>query len=146
MNLGVIWITAIIVFAVLEAVTYQLVSAWFAIGAVGGLVTYLLGYDFNAQMIVFLILTVLSLCCLRPLSMKKLKAKGLKTNVETLAGQEIIITKTVDNINGQGEGKINGMTWTVRSVNNSIIPENQRALVEKVEGVKLIVRAKGEEK
>lgn len=144
MNLGVIWIVAIIVFAVLEAITYQLVSTWFAIGAVGGLITYLLGYDFNIQMIVFLVLTILTLCCLRPMSMKRLKAKGLKTNIDTLEGQEILITKAVDNINGQGEGKLNGMTWTVRSVNDSVIPENQKAVIEKIEGVKLIVRAKGE--
>jgi membrane protein implicated in regulation of membrane protease activity len=144
MNLGAIWIIAIIVFAVLEAVTYQLVSVWFAIGTVGGLITYLLGYKFNAQMIVFLILTILSLCCLRPLSMRTLKTKGIKTNVDTLVGKEIIITHAVNNIRGEGEGKVNGVTWTVRSTDGSVIEENKMAIVEKIEGVKLIVRAKGE--
>ena len=144
MTLEFIWITAVIVFGVLEAATYQLVSVWFAIGAVGGLIAKLLGFDFAIQMTVFLILSILSLCCLRPISMKWLKPKITKTNIDILAGQEILITETVDNINGRGKGKVNGMTWTVRSADNSVIPEDSLAIVEKVEGVKLIVKMKGE--
>lgn len=144
MSLGLIWIIAIVVFAVLELATYQLVSVWFTIGAVGGIIAYYLGYGFNVQMAVFLILSVLALISLRPLSVRKLKAKGLKTNIDSLAGQEILITKTVDNKKGEGEGKLNGMTWTVRSADGAVIPENNSAVVEKIEGVKLIVRAKGE--
>ncbi len=144
MTLEFIWITAVIVFGVLEAATYQLVSVWFAIGAVGGLIAKLLGFDFAIQMTVFLILSILSLCCLRPISMKWLKPKITKTNIDILAGQEILITETVDNINGRGKGKVNGMTWTVRSSDNCVIPEDSLAIVEKVEGVKLIVKMKGE--
>ena len=140
MDMSVIWIGAIIVFAVLEVVTYQLVSVWFAVGAVGGLITYLLGYEFNAQMAVFLLLTVIMLCLLRPLSMKHFKPKGLKTNVDGLIGKQILITEEVDNINGLGKGSVNGMTWTVRSIDGSKIAENTKATVEKIEGVKLIVR------
>ena len=105
MNLGVIWIIAIIVFAVLEAVTYQLISTWFAIGSVGGLVAYLLGFDFNVQMTVFLVLSIITLCCLRPLSVKKLKPKGLKTNTENIIGKEVLITETVDNTKECGKGR-----------------------------------------
>lgn len=144
MKLEFIWIAAIIVFGVLEAATYQLVSVWFAIGAIGGLIARLLGFDFAVQMAVFLILTALSLCCLRPISMKWLKPKIIKTNADNLIGQEVLITETVDNINGRGKGKINGMTWTVRSADNSEIPEKSLAVVEKIEGVKLIVKVKGE--
>lgn len=144
MTLEFIWITAVIVFGVLEAATYQLVSVWFAIGAVGGLIAKLLGFDFAIQMTVFLILSILSLCCLRPISMKWLKPKITKTNIDILAGQEILITETVDNINGRGKGKVNGMTWTVRSADNSVISEKSLAVVEKIEGVKLIVKVKGE--
>lgn len=139
MDMSVIWIIAIIVFAVFEAVTYQIVSVWFAIGAVGGLVTHLLGYDFTAQLAVFLLLSIIMLCCLRPLSVKYLKPKGLKTNVDDLIGREVLITEAVDNIAGKGKGSVNGMIWTVRSSDGSEIPEQTRARIEKIEGVKLIV-------
>ena len=144
MQLEIIWIIAIVVFGVLEAVTYQLVSIWFAIGAVGGLIARLLGFDFAVQMTVFLAFAALSLCCLRPVSMKWLKPKIIKTNVDALSGKEILITQTVDNINGSGKGKINGMTWTVRSADNSVIEKDSLAVIERIEGVKLIVKTKGE--
>ena len=37
MEQAVIWILGIIAFIILETVTYQLVSIWFAIGALGGI-------------------------------------------------------------------------------------------------------------
>lgn len=141
MDMSVIWIVAIVGFAVLEAATYQLVSVWFSIGSIGGLAAHLLGYNFTVQMGAFLILAIITLCCLRPLWMKKLKPKGLKTNTESLIGENVLITETVDNIKGRGKGVVNGMTWTLRSSDGSQIPEKTNAKVEKIEGVKLIVSA-----
>lgn len=140
----VIWAIGIIAFVVLEAATYQMVSIWFAIGAVGGIIASALGASFNVQMIIFIVLSVIFLIALRPVSMKVLKARGAKTNVDGLIGKEVLITKDIDNLNGVGEGKINGMTWSVRSLDNAKIPANTTAVVEKVEGVKLIVTKKGE--
>ena len=57
----IIWLIGIILFVILEAVTYQLVSIWFAIGAAGGLVAAMCGADFNIQMTVFV--TVSVICC-----------------------------------------------------------------------------------
>lgn len=144
MDMSVIWIAAIIAFAVLELVTYQLVSVWFIIGSLGGLIMRLLGLDFAVQMIVFLVVSIASLCALRPMSMKLLKHDELKTNADSLIGREILITKAVDNINGSGEGIVNGMTWTVRGKDNAIIPDKSVAVIERIEGVKLIVSVKGE--
>lgn len=140
----VIWAIGIIAFVVLEAATYQMVSIWFAIGAVGGIIASALGASFNVQMIIFIVLSVIFLIALRPVSMKVLKARGAKTNVDGLIGKEVLITKDIDNLNGVGEGKINGMTWSVRSIDNAKIPANAIAVIEKVEGVKLIVTRKGE--
>ncbi len=143
-DIGFLWIGAVIVFVVIEAVTYQLVSVWFAVGSVGGLIAYMLGFGFGVQMTVFLILSVVTLLCLRPLSMKLLKPKGFKTNADSLVGKEVLITKAVSNVGASGEGKINGMTWTVRSEDGSDIDKGAVAVVKKIEGVKLIVERKGD--
>lgn len=142
MTQGIIWFIAVVVFLLLEGATYQLVSVYLAIGAVGGLVTYILGFGFAAQMTVFLVLSVLLLCLLRPISLRMMKDKKLKTNAESLIGEKVYITKEVNNIAGSGEGKINGALWTVRSADGNVIPKDTVAVVEKIEGVKLI--AKGE--
>ena len=144
MDVGFLWIGAIIAFVIIEAVTYQLVSVWFAVGSIGGMITYMLGFNFSAQMTVFLILSVITLLCLRPLSMKLLKPKGFKSNADSLVGKEVLITKEVSNVNASGEGKINGMTWVVRSEDDSELPEGSVAVVKKIEGVKLIVERKGD--
>ena len=140
----IIWLIGIIVFVVLEAVTYQIVSIWFALGAVGGLIASLTGASFTVQMIVFIAVSVIFLICLRPVSRKLLKSKQEKTNVDSMLGKEVLITKEVDNLSGSGQGKVNGAVWTVKCADDSLIPENDIAVVEKVEGVKLIVKRKGE--
>ncbi|MCD8006152.1 MAG: NfeD family protein [Oscillospiraceae bacterium] len=136
------WLIAVIAFIVLEAVTYQLVSVWFVIGSLGGLVAAALGANLGIQIAVFVILSALMLAVLRPLSMKFLKPKGLKTNTDRLIGEDVLITEDVSNINETGKGKISGMTWTVRSESGEDIPKDSVATVSRIEGVKLIVKAK----
>ncbi len=140
MTLGIIWFCAIAVFLLLEAATYQLVSVYLAVGAVGGLITYLLGFNFTVQISVFLILSVILICLLRPISLKMMKNKTTKTNADSVIGKRLVITHEVNNLAGSGEGKIGGTVWTVRSTDGSIIPEGSTAVVEKIEGVKLIVK------
>ena len=57
MEQAVIWILGIIAFIILEAVTYQLVSIWFAIGALGGMIAAFSGVNFYVQMAVFIVFT-----------------------------------------------------------------------------------------
>ena len=135
---GVVWFIAIILFLIIEGLTYQIVSIYLAIGAVGALITYLLGFGYMAQVMVFLILSLVLLCLLRPISMKYIRKT--KTNADSIIGKRVYITKEVNNIADTGEGKVGGMYWSVRSADNTIIPENSVAIVEKIEGVKLIVK------
>ena len=53
-----------------------------------------------------------------------------------------MITCDVDNIRGLGEGKVDGKVWTVRSIDNSHVLKGESAIIEKIEGVKLIVKRK----
>ncbi|MGN0683812.1 MAG: NfeD family protein, partial [Oscillospiraceae bacterium] len=97
-TIGIIWLTAIVAFIILEAVTYQIVSIWFVFGAIGGMITYLLGADFYVQLIVFIAVSAILLSILRPLSMKLVKRQDFKTNSDSLIGKNILITQEVSNI------------------------------------------------
>lgn len=142
MEQAVIWILGIIAFIILEAVTYQLVSIWFAIGALGGMIAAFLGTNFYVQMAVFIVVSFICILCLRPLSMKFFKPRNVETNAQSLVGKEVLITSDVDNIRGLGEGKVDGKFWTVRSIDNSHVLKGETAVIEKIEGVKLIVKRK----
>lgn len=141
MSFFVIWIIAIAAFIVIEAVTYQLVSIWFVIGSFAGLIAATVGGSFYIQITVFLIVSLITLIALRPISLRLVKSPELKTNVDSLVGKEALITDTVDNINGSGEAKVNGMIWTARSETDDIIPKGTVATIKRIEGVKLILSA-----
>lgn len=67
-----------------------------------------------------------------------------RTNVNSLIDKEAVVTQKIDNLHGNGEVKINGQFWTARSCDGSIIDENCVVVIEKIEGVKLLVKMKGE--
>lgn len=133
-----LWLLAVIAFIILEAVTYQMLSIWFVIGAIGALIATLLGAGFWVQMAVFLALSVILLIAFRPIAIKKLKPE-FKTNADAVIGKKVIITKEVDNVNGTGEAKLDGMVWTVRTESGKTLGVGDVAEVKKIEGVKLIV-------
>ncbi|MGN1115878.1 MAG: NfeD family protein, partial [Candidatus Ornithomonoglobus sp.] len=83
------------------------------------------------------------LSVLRPLSMKLVKRQDFKTNSDSLIGKNILITQEVSNIKGTGQGKINGMVWTVRGGSDEVIHAGEIAKVKKIEGVKLIAEKIG---
>lgn len=136
---GIIWLVAIVAFIVLEATTYQMVSLWFIVGAIGGLIASLLGAGFWVQMTVFLVISVALLLAFRPMVVKRLSKNNIKTNADSVIGKKILITETVDNTNSTGQGRIDGAIWTVRSESGTIIEAGTLAIIKEIEGVKLIV-------
>lgn len=141
-----IWLLGLVVFVVLEAVTYQIVSVWFALGAAAALIAKAVGADFTIQIIVFIAVSGICLLCLRPISKKLIRNKTEATNVDSLIGADAIVTADINNLKGNGKGKINGMTWTMRTAGGEEIKEGETVTVLKVEGVKLIVKRKEDKK
>jgi len=137
---GFLWLAAIIGFLILEAATYQFICIWFAGGALGALIASFLGASLGIQMTVFFAVSVLLLVLTRP-AVKKLTAnKRIKTNVEEVPGKTALVTEKIDNTDGTGKVKIDGMEWTARSVDGDIIEVGKKVKVESVSGVKLIVK------
>lgn len=145
MFMGIVWFAAFAVFLVLEGVTYQIVSIWFAIGALGGLAAELLGAGEYMQIAVFLLISVALICLLRPISLKLMKNKPIKTNAESLIGKDVLITEDVDNLHQTGKGKVNGMEWTVRGENDIKLENGSTGEIVRIEGVKLIVKRRVQE-
>ena len=140
----IIWAAAIIGFGVLEAITVQLVSIWFVIGSVAGLVSALLGAPIYLQVIIQVIIciavSVLALLVTRPLVRKKLQTKVQPTNADRVIGQTAVVVEEINNIAQTGTVKIDGKVWTARSCDDKILPPNSLVTIEKIEGVKLIVK------
>lgn len=138
----IFWAAAIILFGIAEAVTAQLVSIWFVAGAIAALISAVFGAPILIQIIVFIAVTILALVITRPLVKKYIHPKKEYTNADKVIGQIGIVTEDINNIQATGQVKVDGKTWTARSIDNSIIPEGSEIIIDRIEGVKLIVKIK----
>lgn len=138
------WLIVFVVFAAMELVSMGMTCIWFAIGALAACVASLLGANWIVQVIVFIIVTVAVLLSLRPLAVKFINGKTEKTNVESLVGKTGKVTKEIDNINGKGLIVVEGVEWTARSVDDSVLSEGALVTVEEVQGVKAMVKIKND--
>ena len=85
----------------------------------------------------------LALVVTRPLAKKYVNSRTQATNADMLIGQECIVKETIDALHGTGAVSVAGKEWTARSAAaEEIIEEGAVAVVERIEGVKLIVRKK----
>ena len=64
---SVFWIVLMTVLAVVELMTLNFVTIWFAAGSLAALISSLTGIDFVWQMWIFIIVSVLSLIFTKPL-------------------------------------------------------------------------------
>ena len=135
-----LWIIAIVVFLILEGAISGLVSIWFAIGALGGFISSLLGADFIVQITVFVILSVVAFIFVRKWAAKVFDKTAEKTDIDRFIGKQVIITESVNNKKNTGKAVINDVEWKVKSSTDEVIEEGEVATVEKIEGVSLIVR------
>ena len=136
----IIWAVAIVLFAVLEGVTAQLVSIWFVLGAVAGLISAFCSAPVILQVVIFIAVTVIALIATRPLVKKFINTKPEKTNADRCIGSEAMVIEEINNFIPTGQVKINGAVWSARSADGAVIPKDTIVTVDKIEGVKLIVR------
>jgi membrane protein implicated in regulation of membrane protease activity len=140
--MSVIWLAAAVVFAVLEAVTYQLVSIWFAGGCIVSLIALIVNPELSlsVQLAICVIVSAILLIATRPLVKKLQGGRKEPTNVDALIGKSAVVTETVDNVNSIGAARLDGKEWTARSADNTVIEKDSVVKVEKIDGVKLIVK------
>lgn len=141
MGPSVFWLAALIVFAVVEAVTVGLTSIWFAVGALGALGAVGLGASLLVQVVVFLVLSAASMVLVRPMAQKYLKPGYSPTNADRVIGTLGLVTEDIDNMEGKGLVNLSGQVWTARSAGEERIPAGTEVRVLRIEGVKVFVES-----
>lgn len=137
----IFWIVLLVVLIIIEAATAQLVTIWFAAGAAAALVAELCGLQPWLQWAIFIAVSAVALVATRPLVKRMTSKKVQPTNADRCIGQTAVVTEDIDNIGGKGQVHVNGVTWTARSSDGTVFRKDERVTVEKIEGVKLIVKA-----
>ena len=131
-----LWLGAMVVFGIVEALTAGLVSIWFVAGSAAALVGALLGAGIGVQAALFVAVSALT----RPLLRKVIDAKAVPTNADRVLGDSGKVTETIDNENSTGAVYVDGKTWTARSADGAVIPEGAMVEILRMEGVKLFVK------
>ena len=136
----IVWLVILVVLLVIEIITLGLSTIWFAGAA---FIAALLGADLYLEIILFLAVSLVLLLFTRPVVMRYLNANKTATNVDSLIGEQAIVTKPINNLLGQGEVMVGGTPWSARSAEeNGAIEKDAIVRVLKVDGVKLIVERK----
>ncbi len=141
--MAIYWIILFLVLLLIELATVNLVSIWFAIGAIAAFITSFFTDSALLQLLVFVVVSVVSLIIMLPVVKKfKSKEKFVPTNLDRLIGKEAEVTKEISS-NHYGEVRIFDEIWT--SSSDCTLKVGEKVIVEKIDGVKLIVK-KGEKK
>ena len=135
----VLWVAAVVFFGIVEAATVNMVSLWFVGGALAALIAQLLGGPVWLQVVLFFVVSAGLLMALRPFVKKFVAPNRTPTNADMVIGREAYLTEAVDNIRSTGALKLDGKEWTVRSTDESVLPEGTLVKIVRIEGVKLFV-------
>ena len=137
--MSAVWLAVLVVFGIIEGATAGLTSIWFAAGALSALVVALLDGPLWLQIVLFLVVSFVTLITVRPLARKHLTPKNVPTNADRVIGAEGIVTQAIDNIRGEGLVNVAGQSWTARSEEDQPIPAGTLIRVLRIEGVKVYV-------
>lgn len=135
----VFWLSAMVIFMIVEAATVGLASIWFAIGALAALIAALLRAKLWLQIALFIVVSVLALILTRPLVKKYLNSRKSATNADRAIGTVCIVTEDIDNVAATGSVNAAGKVWTARSLSGLPIKCGSYVRAVAIEGVKLIV-------
>lgn len=136
-----VWLGVAAVMALVEALTFGLITMWFVLGALVAFAVNLAGVPDVAQVVVFLVVSVLCLVALRPVFASKRDAA--KREEPTVIGQPAVVCEAIDNALMVGRVETpDHMTWAARAADGLPIPEGESVVVVGQESVKLIVERK----
>ena len=142
-SMSVIWLIAMVILLVVEAMVPGLISIWFAIGALAALISALFHAPVWLQLVWFFAISILTLVLTRPFVKKYVNSRVTPTNADVVIGKDAVVTERIDNLHAQGAVMLDGKVWTARTEKDQVTVEaGETVRVLRIEGVKLIVEAK----
>lgn len=137
----IIWLVVFVLALVIEALGTDLVTVWFSGGALVALiVSFIPGVTWWIELIVFAVVSLTLLLCLRPLVKRYLVRDTVSSNVESIVHRKGMLVEGIDLLH-QGVVEIGDVKWTAIGQEEDIeIPSGTIVEVLSVSGNKLIVR------
>lgn len=143
----IVWTALLVIFLIVEAMTLNMTTTWFAIGSLVALVLSILGVPVWLQVTVFalvsVILLLLFIFMIKP-RIGTLMKKSEATNADRVIGLDGIVTTEIDPVQATGLVKVKGQVWSASSADDRKIPEGTTVVITEIRGVRVIVNPKDE--
>lgn len=139
-NLWLLWIIISIVCLILELSSGDFFILCFAIGAAVAAILAGCGLSLTWQIVLFAVVSALSLLLVRPALIKKLHKPQRErlSNAEALIGQEGRVSEMIE-AGGYGRVAIDGDDWKAQSADGAAVNKDVRVRVVKMESIILTV-------
>ena len=134
-----VWIVFIVAMMIIEASTTNLVSIWFAFGALGAILAKALGGGNTAQICTFVILSGVSIAVAWPFIRKYHNGKKEATNADMLIGKIAKVTEDITSDKFAGKVSVSGQIWSAISLDGNDITAGEKVKIVDITGVKLVV-------
>ena len=121
----VFWLIAAGIFFIIEMATIGFLVFWLGIGALLAMVTSFITDSIVVQSIVNKFIKV---------------PKEVKTNAYSIIGKKGIVISKINNIEGNGQIKIDGDVWSAKSADDIDIPKDTEIEIVEIDGVKAVVK------
>lgn len=136
-----LWLIFSGLFLIMEIGTAGFLVFWFAIGSLVAMVASFFIENVIAQTTIFVVSSTILLFATRGFVKKFARTQNTaKTNAFSIEGKKGKVIRVIDPIEGTGQIKISGEVWSAKSFDNTSISENTEVIVEKIDGVKAIVK------
>ena len=136
------WMIIFLFLIFLELSTVNMVSIWFAIGALASFVVSFWVDNLTIQITVFVVISIISLLLTRKFVKKIRGGKIVATNLDRVIGKIGIVTEEIGKLE-PGEVKVDGKKWS--AISTKKIKVGSKVEILSIDGVKLNVKEVKEE-
>lgn len=136
--MAIVWAVFVVVTAIIELNTNDLVTIWFTVGGVCALVAALFKLNITIQVVIFVLVSVVAILLTRPIAIRMQQKEIIRTNSDKIIGKIATVTIKIET-NEIGEVKVESRLW--RAINNdgSSFEVGEKVIINAISGTKLIV-------
>lgn len=142
----IVWGIIFIGMVVLELCTMQLISVWFAAGALAGFIAAALDVSPLGQAMIFTAASILLLAVTKPILKKFKVGDKVPTNLDAEIGKTAIVIQEINEVKNTGRVRIGGVNWRARTRDGSVIAVDTVVKVTEISGTTAYVEIVSEMK
>ena len=141
MMMDYIQIIVLVLAILIELLTVSnLLFVWFSFGALAAWIGQRFGLRWELQIVLFSLVTLISLFFVRPLTQKYLRGEVVSTNMDRMIGTQFRLEKDLDKTTWYQQN-VGSTLWSIVEVNRKSLKKDTLVEVVSIEGVKLVVKS-----